>query len=169
MLRTAFLAMGIVSGLGGYCEGQTSPVIKVHAYQRDVVAGIPGGPPGVGAPARQPRYFIYLETSPDSEFAVDGVWVGGELRTVDTSIKKPPVRFETAVKLADDSRTIAVPATNNKVTEIVVKDAVPGKTPDTNVTTMLRDNQAVVQLRYLDKPMLIPVAKFEKRDPLYMR
>jgi hypothetical protein len=161
--------MSIVVGFGGNCEGQNPPVLKVHAYQRDVIGGIPGGPPGVGAPARQTRYFIYLETTPDADIAVEGVWIGREFHSVETAIKQAPVKFETAVKLADEQRSIAVPATKNKVTEIVVKDPVPGRSADKPVASILEDNPAVVQLRYLGKPILIPVNHFDRRDPIYMR
>jgi hypothetical protein len=165
----AFLLMCSVTGLGSTCEAQNSPVVKVHAYQRDVVGGIPGGPPGVGAPARQPRYFIYLETPPNDPVAVEGVWMGGKLYSVETAVKKAPIRFESPVTLAQEEKNIAVPATNNMVTEIVVKDPVPGKTPDSNVSKTLDQNQAAVQLSYRGKPVLLPIKKFEKRDPLYMR
>ena len=157
-----------ITGLGSTCEAQNSPVVKVHAYQRDVVGGIPGGPPGVGAPARQPRYFIYLETPPNDTVVVEGVWMGGKLYSVETAVKKAPIRFESPVTLAQAERNIAVPATDNMVTEIVVKDLVPGKTPDSNVSKALGQNQAAVQLSYRGKPILLPVNKFEKRDPLYL-
>jgi hypothetical protein len=169
MPPTAFLLMCIVTGLGSNCEAQNSPVVKVHAYERDVVGGIPGGPPGVGAPARQTRYFIYLETPPTAQFAVEGVWMGGKYYAVETTVKKAPIRFESPVTLAQEERNIAVPATANTVTEIVVKDPVPGKTPDSDATKILGENQAAVQLSYLGKSVLVPVKKFEKRDPLYMR
>jgi hypothetical protein len=169
MPRTALLLMCIVTGLGSNCEAQNSPVLKVYAYERDVVGGIPGGPAGVGAPARQTRYFIYLETPANAEFAVEGVWMDAKYHAVETMVKKTPIRFESPVKLAQEERNIAVPATTNKVTEIVVKDPVPSKTPDSNVTKILGENQATVQLSYLGKSVLVPVNRFEKRDPLYLR
>jgi hypothetical protein len=165
----AFLLMCIVTGLGSNCEGQDSPAVKVYAYERDIVGGIPDGPPGVGAPARQIRYFIYLETPPEAQFAVEGVWMGGKHYEVETTVKKAPVRFESPVTLAQQEGNIAVPATPNKITEIVVKDLVPGKTPDDNVSTILRQSQAAVQLSYLGKSVLVPVDRFEKRDPIYMQ
>jgi hypothetical protein len=161
--------MCIVTGWSSNCEDQNSPAVKVHAYERDVVGGIPGGPPGVGAPARQTRYFIYLETPPKAQFAVEGVWMGGKYYAVETMVKKAPIRFESPVTLAQEEKNIAVPPTANTVTEIVLKDPVPGKTPDRNATKILAENQAAVQLSYLGKSVLVPVNKFEKRDPLYLR
>ncbi len=143
--------------------------MKVHAYERDVVGAIPVGPPGVGAPARQTRYFIYLETRPKAQFAVEGVWIGGQYHAVETTVRKAPVEFESPVKLAQPEKNLAVPATDNTVTEIVVKDPVPGKTPDSNAARVLGENKAAVQLSYLGKSVLVPVSKFEKGSPLYMR
>jgi hypothetical protein len=153
------------------CEAQNTPVVKVHAYERDVVGGIPGtsgGPRGAGALAPT-RYFIYLETAPKAQFAVEGVWMDGKYYAVETSVRKAPIRFESPVKLADDSKSIAVPATTNTVTEVVVKDVVPGKTPDSDAARRLGQGQAAVQLSYLGKSVLVPVTRFEKRDPLYLR
>jgi hypothetical protein len=166
---TAFLLMCMVSGLSSNCEAQSNPVVKVHAYARDVVGGIPAGPRGEGAPARQTRYFIYLETPPKTQFTVEGVWMGGKYYTVETTVRKAPIRFESPVKLEQEERSVAVPATVNTVTEVVVKDPVPGKTADTSGTKVLGQSQAAVQLNYLGKSVLVPVTKFEKRDPLFMQ
>jgi hypothetical protein len=164
-----FMLMCVVMGSGSTCEAQNSPVLKVHAYQRDVIGGIPAGPPGVGTPARQTGYFIYLETSPKSPFVVEGVWIGGEFRAAETAVKETPVRFDSPVTLAQKDSDIAVPATANTVTEIVVKDPVPGKTPDSHVTSLLRKSQAAVQLSYLGTSVLVPVDKFAKGPPIYLR
>jgi hypothetical protein len=166
------LLMCVATGWSSNCEAQNSPAVpavKVHAYEHEVVGGIPGGPPGVGAPTRQTRYLIYLETPPAAQFAVEGVWMTGKYYAVETAVKKAPIRFESPVKLAQEDRNIAVPATANTVTEIVLKDPVPGKTPDSHVTKLLGESQAAVQLSYLGKSVLVPVNKFEKRDPVYLR
>jgi hypothetical protein len=169
--RTALLLMCVGTGLSSTCEAQNTPVVKVHAYEREVVGGIPGGPPGVGAPARQTRYFIYLETSPGAKFDVEGVWMDGRFHAVETAVKSTPVRFESPVvpEGKDAGKLIAVPKTANTVTEIVVKDQVPGKTPDAGTAKMLRRSQDAVQLTYQGKSVLVPVARFEKRGPLYMK
>jgi len=156
-------------GVSNNCEAQNSPAVKVHAYAREVIGGIPGGPPGVGAPERQTRYFIYLETPPQTQFTVDGVWMDQKYYEVETSLKKAPVRFDSPVKLAQDERSIAVPATSNTVTEIILREPAAARSVDREVTTVLAGNQAVLQLQYAGKPLLVPVKKFEKRDPIYMR
>jgi hypothetical protein len=174
---TTILVMSIVIGASSNCEAQSgsretqsgSPVVKVYAYEREVVGGIPGGPPGVGAAPRQKRYFIYLETSPKAEFAVETVWMKEQAYAVETSVKTTPVRFDSPVKLAQDEKSVAVPATSNTVTEIAVKDPVPGKAPDKEASSILRENAAAVQLRYAGKSLLVPIKKFEPRDPIYMR
>jgi hypothetical protein len=145
------------------------PVVKVHAYEREVIGGIPGGPPGVGAPPKQMRYFVYLETTPKTPFTVEGVWMNGQFHAVETSVKAAPVRFDSPVKLENEARSIAVPATSNTVTEVVVKEPVPGRTPDKQATESLRDNAAAVQLQSGGKSILLPIKKFERRDPIYMR
>ena len=167
--RSVFLLLCMVTGLSINCEAQNTPVVKVHAYERDVVGGIPGGARGAGALARPTRYLIYLETDPKARFAIEGVWMDGKYYAVETSVRKTPIRFESPVQLADDSKSIAVPATANTVTEIVVKDVVPGKTPDSDAARILGQGQAAVQLSYLGKSVLVPVTRFEKRDPLYLR
>ena len=113
--------------LSSTCEAQVNPAVKTHAYEMDVIGGIPGGPPGVGAPARQTRHVIFLETAPSAQFSVEGVWMNGKFHSVETATKKPPVRFDSPVKLAQDDKSVAVPATTNTVTEIVVKDPAPGQ------------------------------------------
>lgn len=166
----ALLATCVATGFSSNCEAQTnSPVVKTYAYEREVVGGIPGGPPGVGAPPRQLRYFIYLETVPKAEFTVEGAWMKGKFHAVDTEVKKAPITFESPVKLAQEERNIAVPATTNTVTEITVKDPLPDRAPDSGVSTLLRENEAVLLLRHGGKPVFVPIKKFERRDPLYMR
>jgi hypothetical protein len=132
------------------------------------VGGIPGGPPGIGAPARQTKHFIYLETSPAAPFAVEGVWMAGKFHAVDTAVKQPPVRFESPVKLAQEDR-VAVPATDNTVTEIVVGDTIPDKTPDSAAAKALAGNAAAVQLSYRGNIRLVAIAAFEKGPPLFRR
>ena len=166
-IRTAALLIGIVAGSNVTCEAQDGPVVKVHAYEREVVGGIPVGPPGVGAPARQTKYFIYLETPPAAQFAVEGVWMGGKFHAVDTSVKPAPVRFESPVKLAKED--LAVPATKNTVTEIIVGDPLPDRTPDSRAAKMLAGNSAAVQLSSGGQSILVAVGKFEKGPPLYLR
>jgi hypothetical protein len=166
---TAFLLMGIVMGMSSTCDAQNSPAVKVHAYEREVVGGIPGGPAGVGTPARQTQYSIYLETTPKAQFTVEGVWMGGKYYTVETEVRTAPIRFESPVKLAQEDKNIAVPATTNTVTEIILKDPVAGKTADAATTKTIGESQAAVQLLYQGKAVLVPVARFEKRDPLFKR
>ena len=151
------------------CEAQIDPVVKVHAYEMDVIGGIPGGPPGVGAPARQARYVIFLETAPSAKFSVAGVWMNGKFHSIEAATRETPIRFESPVKLAQDDKNVVVPATANTVTEIVVKDPAPDKTPDAATARMLGEHQAVVELNYQGKPVLVPIKKFEKRDPIYMK
>jgi hypothetical protein len=168
--HTAFLLMVIAMGMSGNCEAQSgNPVLKVYAYEREIVGGIPGGPPGVGAPPRQTGYFIYLETPPKAELTVEGVWMKGGFHAVDVEARKAPVKLESPVTLAQDDKSIAVPATANKVTEIVVKDPVPGRTPDAHASKALAGNAAAVQLRYAGKAVLVPIKQFERRDPLFRK
>lgn len=180
MARTAsapFLLLSLAAALSGMmssnCEAQNGPVVKVHAYQREVVGGIPGGTPGgapgAGAAAKVIQYLIYLETAPNARFTVEGVWKDGQFHAVETAVRQAPVRFESPVKLADESRSIAVPATGNTVTEIVVKEPVPGRQPDSRAAQVLGTSQAAVLLRHQGQPLLVPVDKFERRDPLYLR
>ena len=142
--------------------------MKVHAYEREVVGGIPDGPPGVGAPARQTKYFIYLETTSNADFAIEGVWMNGQYFAVDTAVRPTPIRFESPVKLAQEEK-VAVPATKNTVSEVVVGTRIPGRTPDSAVAKVLAGNKAAVQVAYRGKSVLVPVPKFEKGSPLYMR
>jgi hypothetical protein len=168
--RKVLLLMFIAMGMSGNCEAQSgSPVLKVYAYEREIVGGIPGGPPGVGAPPRQPGYFVYLETPPKADLVVEGVWMKDAFHAVDTEVKKAPVKFESPVVLAQDAKSIAVPATANRVTEIVVKDPVPGRTPDADARKVLVGNAAAVQLRSAGKTVLVPIKQFERRDPLYRK
>src|SRR4051812_40074752 len=158
-------------GVSTHCQAQDSPVLKVYAYERGVVGGIPGGPgpgPGPTAAGAERRYIIYLETPPTARFTVEGVWIGEQYHAVETAVRKAPVRFESPVKLADAEADVAVPATTNTVTEIVVKDPLPARQPDGNVTRMLREGRAAVALTYQGSSVLVPVAAFQKRDPLYL-
>ena len=166
---SSLLFLSIATVMSSNCEAQNSPVLKVHAYQREIVGGIPGGPPGVGAPATQTQYLIYLESGPKTDLTVEGVWMDGQFHAVETAVRTAPVRFESPVKLADDSKSIAVPATTNTVTEIVVKEPVPGRQPDASAARMLSGRQAAVLLRHQGQPVLVPIDKFDRREPLYRR
>jgi hypothetical protein len=165
--RTAIALMSLAAGFNVNCEAQdTATPVKVHAYEREVIGGIPGGGPGGTRPI---RYFIYVETPPDSKVAVDGVWIKGTYYSVETAPKTAPVKFESPVALADDSKSVAVPPTKNAVTEVVPTNAVAGKAPDANTSAALRNNEGVLQLTYAGKATLVPIKKFERRDPLYLR
>jgi hypothetical protein len=168
LARATLLLICLFTGLSSKCEAQAFPTVKIYAYQRDVVGGIPVGPPGIGASPRQ-HYVIYLETPSTAKFTVEGVWMNRKYHAVETAIRKTPIRFESPVKLADDTKSVAVPSTTNTVTEIVVKEPLPDKTPDATAARMLEENQAAVQVNYQGKSVLVPVNTFEKRDPLYMR
>ena len=63
---------------------------------------------------------------------------------------------------------IAVPETANTVTEIVLKEPVPGKTQDRCMSGNLGESQTAVQMSYLGKSVLVPIKQFEKRGPLYL-
>jgi hypothetical protein len=157
-------------GVSTNCESQIgAPAVKVHAYEREVVGGIPAGPPGGPAGPIQMRYVIFLETPPNAMFVVDGLWIKGTYYTVNTAARKAPVRFEAPVALADDAQHLAVPATANTVTEITPREAVPDKTPDGNASDAVRQNEAVVRVTYAGKTTLVPIKKFARGAPLYLR
>ena len=157
----------LVIGASSTCEAQrSSPVMKTYAYEREVVGGIPGGgPPGVRRESKQTHYVIYIETPPHSTAVVEGVWMNGQLHRVDTVVKPAPVKFESPVALAQED--VAVPATSNTVTEITVKDLVPDKTPDADVSKILSDHAAALQVRDAGKSVLVPIKSFARRSPLY--
>jgi hypothetical protein len=165
---TALFLMFVGTTMSGNCEAQTLAV-KVHAYERDIIGGIPGGPPGVGAAARQPGYFIYLETPPKTQVEIEGIWMKSGFHVVETAVKPSPVKFDSPVKLADESKSIAVPKTANTVTEIVVKDPVPGKLPDAEASKALSEGVAALQVRSGGRTVYVPIKKFERRDPVYMK
>jgi hypothetical protein len=170
--RTAVVLMGLATGFSLNCEPQTTePPVKVYAYAREVIGGIPGGPPRGGGPTepQQMRYLIYVEAPPNAKVSADGVWIKGTFYSVETTPKKAPVRFESPVKLADDSKSIAVPATTNAVIEVVPTAPVADKTPDASTSNLLRENEAVLQLTYAGKTAPVPIKKFERKDPLYLR
>jgi hypothetical protein len=97
------------------------------------------------------------------------VWIKGTYYSVETAAKTAPVKFESPVVLADESKNFAVPPTTNAVTEVVPTSAVSGKTPDTNASAALRDNEGALQMTYAGKATLVPIKKFERKDPLYLR
>jgi len=169
--RTVVALMSLAAGFSMNCEPQdVGTAVKVHAYAREVIGGIPGGGPGGGPAGSRPiRYLIYVETPRGSSVAVDGVWIKGTYYSVDTAAKTAPVKFESPVVLADDTKNFAVPPTTNAVTEVVPTTAVAGKTPDANTTSALRDNEGALQLTYAGKPTLLPIKKFERKEPLYLR
>ena len=170
LTRTAIALTSLMSLTAGFsvnCEPQDSATpVKVHAYQREVIGGIPGGGPGGPQPV---RYLIYLEAPPGGKVAVDGVWIKGTYYSVETAPKTAPVKFESPVVLADDSQNYAVPPTTNAVMEVVPKTPVARSSPDPNASNALRDNEGAVQLTYAGKATIVPIKKFERKDPLYLR
>jgi hypothetical protein len=168
--RMTVVFMSLAAGFNA-CEPQTGePAMKVHAYEREVIGGIPGGGPGGSPTSPRPiRYLVYLETPRDTKVAVEGIWVKGTFYSVETATKQAPVKFDSPVVLADESRNYAVPPTANAVTEIVAKTPVAGKLPDSNTNNTLRGNEGVLELTYAGKTTLIPIKTFERRDPIYLR
>ena len=160
-----------LAGFTVNCEPQPSDLaVKVHAYEREVIGGIPGGGPGGNPAAPRPmRYLIYLETPAGVKVTVDGVWIKGTYYSVETAPKQPPVKFESPVVLADESKNFAVPPTTNAVTEVIAKTPATDRTPDANIAAALRGNEGVLQLTHAGKATLVPIKKFERKDPLYLR
>lgn len=160
--------MCFLSGIVANCdEDSDSPVVKVHAYQREVVPGVPGSPRGGAAPPHQEQFSIYLETKPASKFEVVGVWMKGTEYSVQVEVKPSPVRFKNPVVFEQEERNIAVPKTPNRVTEIIVKTPKPNKPLAKDLAQLLKDNQAVVELKCGDKTLRVPIKAFQKRDPLF--
>jgi hypothetical protein len=149
-------------------QTRQSPIVKVHAYQRETVPGVPGLPQTKGAVSPQRQYSIYLETNPASKFEVVGVWMNGKRHSVDSMVKPSPVRFESPVVFEQEERNIAVPKTGNQVTEIIVGSPTPGKEVDKAVAPRLKENAAVVELTSGGKTIWVPVKTFQKRDPVYL-
>jgi hypothetical protein len=162
--------MCFLSGIVATCDADSdSPVVKVRAYQREVVPGVPGSPQGKGTASRQEQFSIYLETKPASKFDVVGVWMKGTEHSVNVVVKPSPVRFDNPVVFEQEERNIAVPKTGNQVTEIIVKTPKPNKAVDKDLTQLLKDNQAVVELKSGGKTIRVPVKAFQKRDPVFLR
>jgi ribosomal protein L25 (general stress protein Ctc) len=145
-----------------------SPIVKVHAYQRETVAGVPGLPQTKGAAFPQRQYSIYLETNPASKFEVVGVWMNGMRHSVNSMVKPSPVKFDNPVVFEQEERNIAVRKTGNQVTEIIVGTSTPGKEVDKAVAQLLKENAAVVELTSDGKTIWVPVKTFQKRDPVYL-
>jgi hypothetical protein len=165
MSFTTSTVMCLLSGIVANSDGESSsPVVKIHAYQRETVPGVPGLPHRKRA---ESQYSIYLESKPASKFEVVGVWMNGTEYSVKSVVKPSPVRFENPVTFEQEERNIAVPKTENHVTEIVVKTPMPGKALDKTVAQLLKENKAVVELTSVGKKIWVPVKAFQKRDPLF--
>jgi ribosomal protein L25 (general stress protein Ctc) len=149
-------------------QTRQSPILKVHAYQREAVPGVPGLPQTKGAAFPERQYSIYLETNPASTFEVVGVWMDGKRHSVDSLVKPSPVKFDNPVVFEQEERNIAVPKTGNQVTEIVVGTPTPSKAVDKAVAQLLKENAAVVELASGGKTIWVPVKTFQKRDPVYL-
>ncbi len=152
------------------CDGESgSPVVKVHAYQRETVSGVPGLPQGKGAHSGQNTYSIYLETNPASEFEVVGVWMNGTEYSAKSVVTPSPVRFDNPVVFEQEERNLAVPKTGNQVTEIIVKTAMRDKAVEEAVAQLMKKDEAVVELTSRGKTIWVPVKAFQKRDPVFLR
>jgi hypothetical protein len=160
-----FLSGIVVAGDG---DGD-SPVVKVHAYQREVVPGVPGSPQGKSAAPAREQFSIYLETHPASKFEIVGVWMKGTEYAVKTAAKASPVRFDNPVVFEQEEKNIAVPKTEYPVTEIIVTSPKPNKAPDKELARLLKHKQAVVELRSGGKTIWVPVKAFQKRAPVFLR
>jgi len=165
----SFIAFCFVAN-GCYAQG-SGPIVKVYAYEQNVLPGAPGGrggPPIASAQLAGKRFSIYLETK-NPNIAVDGVWMNGQYHEVRTEQKKAPVVLSGPVALEPNEKNTLVPSTTNPVIEVIVKDKVPGKSPTANVAEMLKSNAAVVQLTENGKPVVVPVAAFQAKDSVYLQ
>jgi hypothetical protein len=165
MSLTTSTVMCLLSGIVANFDGESSsPVVKIHAYQRDTVPGVPGLP---DRKRTESQYSIYLESKAASKFEVVGVWMHGMEYSVTSLVKPSPVRFDNPVVFEQEERNVAVPKTGHQVTEIIVKTPTPGKAIDKTVAHLLKDNKAVVELKSVGKTIWVPVKVFQKRDPLF--
>jgi hypothetical protein len=158
-----------LGGASNHCEAQVpNPTVRVYAYESEIVGGIPSGRPGPGPAAPQTRRLIFLETPPKAQLVVEGVWIDDQYFSTEAVVMDSPVRFESPVVLAHEARNIAVPATTNTVTQILMKQPLVGKRPDEDARKILRDNAAAVQLSISGKALLVPIKRFDRRSPVYL-
>src|SRR5688572_2021532 len=111
-------ALCMILGFMQCTEAQVkSPVVKVHAFRREVV---PGARMEEGVTREKNyRYFLYLEAKPGASFTVKDVWLNGVKQQFKPAVRKSPVKMEHPVIYSEAEKNIAVPATKNKVTEII--------------------------------------------------
>ena len=152
------------------CYAQTeATVVKVYAYEREVSPGVPGGRgSSASGPQLRNRYSIYLETR-DPTVVVDGVWMNGRYHDVETAVRKGPIILSGPVVVEANDKNTLVPPTTNPVIEILVKDSVKDRMPTDDLNRLFKNNVAVIRLTDKGRTISVPVAKFQKKDPIYLQ
>ena len=170
LLTSPLICFLLLSVVAAACHGESgSPIVKVYAYQREIVAGVPGPAQGKGTDSSKKQYSIYLVTSPATKFQVVGAWINGTEYSVKSVVKPSPVRFDNPVVFEQEERNIAVPKTENQITEIILKTPMPDKALDKAAAQLLKQNQAIVELTSGGKTIWVPIKAFKKRDPVFLR
>src|SRR5262245_52318618 len=93
--KTMVIVLSLILFFGNfrYASGMNDkelfePIVKVYAYQREIVPGIPSQ---VREQKNEQRYYIYLEARPSESFIVNSVWLNGKNFSVDTEIRETPI------------------------------------------------------------------------------
>jgi hypothetical protein len=166
MTRILLFLVFMLAGTVQLAQAQSkSPVIKVHAFKREVV---PGAKPD-GPQEKNYKYYIYIESQPGTSFSVKEVWMDWKKWDFTTAARKSPVKMENPVVYADQQKNIAVPATKNKITEVIMNGEIEGKTPGKDIASQLSQNAALVRLSYKSKIINIYIKEFKERDAMFLQ
>jgi len=164
MLRYLFILT--LLGFVHCAEAQVkSPVVKVHAIRREIV---PGAKMEDDATREKSyRYFLYLETKTGASFTVKELWINGVKQQFTTAVHKSPVKMDHPVIYSEPEKNIAVPATKNKVTEVIVEGDKENHRDEGNSTAV--NNAALITIVYQGKSFQVPIKAFKDREPMFMQ
>jgi hypothetical protein len=164
MLR--YLLICVVLAFVHCAEAQVkSPVVKVHAFRREIVPG--AKMEDDSNREKTYRYFLYLETKTGASYTVKDVWVNGVKQQFTTAVRKSPVKMEHPVIYSEQEKNIAVPATKNKITEVLIEGDKENKRDESNSTAI--NNAALVRIVYQGKSFQVSIKAFKEREPMFMQ
>ncbi len=108
---------------------QAGPFVNVYAYSQAFLGGVNPGATEEGGgqvkviPKEKLNYYFYVEYLPKEKFAFTILWIKGQPFRVRTdSILQTPVHASTEDIGVSSTKTVLVPATNNKVLRLFPAD-----------------------------------------------
>jgi hypothetical protein len=152
-------------------QAEIQPAIKIFAFEQDNLPGTitAGVTDENGKPARKAadkkNYFLYLSFKNTYSITPEQIFIKDQAFTILTTMdKKTPVEYINNNFPGNPQKIILVPATNDKVIEVRIKETPTQEEKTASVRELIDKNEAVIVYLWKKKEYFVTLEKIEKLE-----